>query len=203
MASRTRSIDRASSCSNCSRMTSSSRCSSSSALAWKSRFAWRFLFGRTNSPRPARRLAARMPVTSTATVLAAATTSAPSPTAPASATATVATAFRTDWANSFASASRSYRSTSSCVRLAADLADEPFFVLSQSPPVDIVSDALPYLQILIDHPVDQLVHDRIDLPLGTSHDLPLELAPDLVFVQQIEDASQADRLLEKGIPTLQ
>ena len=40
-------------------------------------------------------------------VLAAATTSAPSPTAPASATATVATAFRTESASSFASASRS------------------------------------------------------------------------------------------------
>src|SRR4051812_18800534 len=87
--------------------------------------------------------------------------------------------------------------------LSAHFADKSLFVLGQPPPVDVVGDAFPNLEILIDHPVDQLVDDRVDLLLGTGHDLPLELAPDLVLIQQIEDSSQPDRLLKKGIAPLQ
>ena len=66
-------------------MTVTRRCSSSPDRLRNSSRVCRRLRGRMKSPSPASRLAATMPVTSTATVLAAATTSAPSPTAPASA----------------------------------------------------------------------------------------------------------------------
>ena len=156
-------------------------------------------------------------MTSTATVLAAATIKAPSPTAPASATATVRDRVAHRVGELFRlpvevvaldlllgpRGDRLEEGPAVVAELTADLADEPFFVLRQSPAVDVVGDALPDPQVLLDHPVDQLVDDGVDLLLGVGHDLALELAPDLVLVEQVEDAPEADRLLEEFVAALQ
>src|SRR5215207_5427240 len=73
--------------------------------------------------------------------------------------------------------------------LATDLTDESFLVLGQTTPVDVIGDALPDLLILVDHPVDQLVDDRVDLLFGARDELARELAADLVLIQEVEDAS--------------
>ena len=86
--------------------------------------------------------------------------------------------------------------------LAADLADHLLFVLGQAAAVDVVVDRFPGAQILLDHPVDQLVDRGVDLLLGVADDLALELGPDLVLVEQVEDAAEADRLLEELVAAL-
>ncbi len=81
--------------------------------------------------------------------------------------------------------------------LRADLADHLLFILGQAAAIDVFLDRFPGAQILLDHPVDQLIDRDVDLLLGVADDLALELGADLVGVEQVEDAADPDRVLEE------
>ena len=68
--------------------------------------------------------------------------------------------------------------------------------------VEILRYLLPLLELLRHHPIDELQRMRLDLRRRIGHDLTLKHALDAVGVDQIEDAAQADGLVEEAVAAL-
>ena len=154
-----------------------------------------------------------MPVTSAAAVVASATTMAPSETAPAPASAVWASAER-----DVAGQQRGLRvlvvAVDDRLRLAGDLQDQRLAVggevradptdhvvavAFQRLAVERVGDDLPGAQVLRDHPVDQFGDGRVDLAFGVGHDLAFEGQARVLRADQVEDAPEADVLVEEAV----
>src|SRR5699024_5856603 len=81
--------------------------------------------------------------------------------------------------------------------LTANLADNLRRISAQAAAIDVLVVGSPDAKILLDHPVDQFVDGVVDRALGIADDFFLELTTDAVGVQEVEDATDADGLLEK------